>query len=329
MTSTSSPRPIKPCRKCGGTCPPCRPWRCKFGGGRSLEECANDIERTTQNRIQRVTLNLKHAIRAAGTQAPASKSEHVAVAEKSLSERSIVSSVCDAIMSTEITTRPIPIGSKKRWSIPTQPSDLESSHIFLAIAANPALIALSKAVLNEVVEMPEVPEITSLDDYYCIWPHTVHLTIQAFGKVRNVDIPTIANYCNTNLELIDPFYLNVNGMVHHEKLHSVGFKVEKGSVQALRGFKSNLSRASCMQSWVNKNFSWERYEPVFSVLHSRSLRKSNYTQAGAPLSRRSIEIILRRFAEMMHRQEVYPHRDIQLCLARSSTPTTFYKNLLE
>merc|ERR1719474_1060796 len=117
-------------------------------------------------------------------------------------------------------------------------------------------------------------------------------------------------------------------MVQHAKLQSIGFRVEKGSVQALREFKSNMSRASCMKRWVNKNFSWERYDPVFSVLHSRSLRKSRYTTGGASLSKRSIEIILRRFSEVRHMQEVYPQRDIQLCLGGSSTPTKFYKNVL-
>jgi len=331
MANAVSPRTItKPCRKCSGTCPPCRPWRCKFGKGRSLEECANDLEKTTQDQIQRVALNLKQAIKAETIKEPVSSSENVTEVQKSLSKENRMSSrVSDAIISPRIVTSAIPIGINQRCSLPAQPTNSESSHIFLAIAASPALIKHSEVVLNAVVQMPEVPEITSLQDYYCIWPHTVHLTIQAFGKVQNVDIPTIANYFNKNLELIDPFYLTVDGMVHHEKLHSIGFKVQKESIQALREFKSNLSKVSFMERWVKKRFNWERYVPVFSVLHTRSLRKSKYTRAGAPLSRRSIEIILSRFAKVTHRQEVYPKRDIQLCLAKSSTPTTFYKNLLE
>jgi len=326
-----SPRTLtKPCRKCSGTCPPCRPWRCKFGKGRSLEECANDLERTTQDQIQRVAMNLKQAIKAEMIKESVSWSENVTEVQKSLSKEGLISSgVSDAIISPRIVTGAAPIGLKRGCSIPAQPSNSECSHIFLAIAASPPLIKISEAILKTVVQMPEVPEITSFQDYYCIWPHTVHLTIQAFGKVQNVDIPTIANYLNKNLELISPFYLTVNGMVYHEKLHSIGFKVQKESVQALREFKSNLSRVSCMKRWVKKNFSWERYVPVFSVLHTRSLRRSKYTQAGVPLSRRSIKIILRRFVNVTHMQEVYPKRDIQLCLASSSTPTTFYKNLLE
>jgi len=337
MSSSLTPRATKSCRKCNGTCPPCRPWRCKFGKGRSLEEVANDLEKNTQDRIKRVTSNLKQALQAAGTTASAGSEENTIQVKESINKRSIVSPQAfdisqrnNAIISPRRSARSIsPRVNSQRLSIPAQPSDLECSHIFLAIAAHPTLIKYSEAVLNAVVQMPEVPEITSLEDYYCIWPHTVHLTIQAFGKVRNVEIPTIANYCNKNLELIDRFYLNVCGMFHHEKLHTIGFKVQKESIEALRLFKSNMLRSPWMRKWINKNFSWERYDPVFSVLHSRSVRKSSISKGGPPLSKRSIEIILAMFANVTHTQHVDPKRDIQLCLGRSSTQTTFYKNLLE
>jgi len=295
------------------------------------------LEKNSKDRIKRVTSNLKQAIKAAGNTASAGSKENTIQVKESKNERSTespqafeISQRNDGIISHQGSATNIPpAGINDRTSIPSQPSDLESSHIFLAIAAHPTLIKHSEAVLNAVVQMPEIPEITSLEDYYCIWPHTVHLTIQAFGKVRNVVIPTIAHYCNKNLELIDPFYLNVNGMVHHEKLHTVGFKVQKKSIEALRLFKSNMLRSPCLRRWVNKNFSWERYDPVFSVLHSRSVRKSSNTKGGPPLSKRSIEKILSMFANVTHVQDVYPQRDIQLCLGRSSTQTTFYKNLLE
>jgi hypothetical protein len=336
----------KSCRKCNGPCPPCRPWRCKFGKGRSLEECANELEKTTQDRIQRVTSNVKEAIKAAGTSTAASPIKNTIQVKKS--EEEIPSPELPVGRGQKCTTQAVktpprnnaiishqgfsgsisPAGINQRCSIPSEPSDLGSSLIFLAIAADATLVKYSEAILNTVVAMPEVPEINSLDDYHCIWPHTVHLTIQAFGKVRNVEIPTIANYCNKNLELINPFYLSVRGMVHHEKLHALGFNVLKESVEPLRLFKSNMLRNSCMKKWINKNFSWERYDPVFSVLHSRSIRRSS--QSGRPpLSKRSIEIIIRMFAGVMHMQEVYPQQDIQLCLGRSSTQSTFYKNLLE
>jgi len=330
MSSTAT----KSCRKCNGPCPPCRPWRCKFGKGRSLEECANELDKNTKDRIQRVTSNVKEAIKAAGTSTAAVPTKNTIQVKKS--EGEIASSKAVKMSKRKrknishqyIAGNFTPRGASQRNSIPSEPSDLESSLIFLAIAADPTLVKYSEAILNTVVAMPEVPEINSLDDYHCIWPHTVHLTIQAFGRVRNVEIPTIANFCNKNLELINPFYLSVRGMVHHEKLHALGFNVMKESIEPLRSFKSNMLRNSCMKKWINKNFSWERYDPVFSVLHSRSMRRSS--QSGRPpLSKRSIEIIINMFAGVMHMQEVYPRRDIQLCLGRSSTQTTFYKNLLE
>merc|ERR1719204_1502416 len=104
--------------------------------------------------------------------------------------------------------------------IPVQPTEPETSHIFLAIAADPLLVQYSKMVLNNVIEMPEIPEIISHQDSRCIWPHTVHLTIHSFGKVLNVDIPRVVDYCKKNIEVMEQFCLNITGMFHHQKLHT-------------------------------------------------------------------------------------------------------------
>merc|ERR1719445_1041775 len=126
---------------------------------------------------------------------------------------------------------------------PAQPMEPETSHIFLAIAADPLLVDYTAEVQREVVAMQDIPEIKSLDDSRCIWPHTVHLTIHSFGKVLNEDIPRIAQYSKENINVIEPFNLNIGGLFHHQKLHTVGFKVEKRTVEPLRHMKSN------MQAW--------------------------------------------------------------------------------
>jgi len=203
---------------------------------------------------------------------------------------------------------------------PVHPTEPETSHIFLAIAADPLLVQYSKMVLDKIIEMPEIPEITSLGDSRCIWPHTVHLTIHSFGKVLNVDIPRVADYCKKNIEVMEPFQLNIPGMFHHQKLHTIGFEVEKWTVEPLRQIKTNMSK------WFNKPMIWEAYTPVLSLVRTQSPRGAKFSCA--PFSKQSIDIILQTFGGVEYVQKVIPARDIQLCLARSSTETTFYKNLL-
>jgi len=147
--------------------------------------------------------------------------------------------------------------------------------------------------------------------------------------VSNSDIPLIASYCKESLKLIEPFHIEVNGLVHLDRTRTIGLKVKKQTIQGLHPFKSNILTSS-INKWVNKNFRWERYKPVFSVLQTRKHRTDSIAdESFIPLSPSSINHILQAFANVKHRQEVNPERDIQLCLARSSTKTTFYKNLFE
>merc|ERR550534_3042647 len=147
-------------------------------------------------------------------------------------------------VSTTNTSSGSPVMSEpwRQMPFPTQLTMRETSHIFLAIAADPALVQYSKTVLKHVTAMPEIPEINSLNDSRCIWPHTVHLTIHSFGKVLNMDIPRIADYCKANIEVIEPFQLNITGLFHHQKLCTIGYAVEKRTVEPIRLIKMNMSK---------------------------------------------------------------------------------------
>jgi len=343
MTSTSSSsNQTKICRKCNGTCPPCRPWRCKYGKARTLEECENDMQQSfgplnlkrstsaptikyassqkneSQNGIEKAiaALNIRKNVTTFRTGVPPGFSQASANNDETSSSPASSNST-----STGTNSR-IACQSNQRQMLPltAQPGEPETSHIFLAIAADPVLVQYSKMVLNNVMNMPEIPEITSLADSRCIWPHTVHLTIHSFGKVLNVDIPRVVDYCKKNIEVIDLFYLNITGMFHHQKLHTIGFEVEKRTVKPLRQMKSNMSK------WFNKPMIWDGYTPVLSLLRTQSPRGAKFSCA--PFSKQSIDIILQKFGGVEYVQKVKPERDIQLCLARSSTETTFYRNLL-
>jgi len=358
MASNSTHSPQKKiCRKCNGSCPPCRPWRCKFGKGRTLEECEEDMQKSVES------LRLKRSQSAPTTvytKTPTPKKESLNGIERALAALNLRNNVSSPpgipVRSTESSSdkscgAPPGFGhtitstdessSNTAWSnststgtvspltsqythrtmmpFPVQPME-PTSHIFLAIAADPLLVQYSKMVLDKIIEMPEIPEITSLGDSRCIWPHTVHLTIHSFGKVLNVDIPRVADYCKKNIEVMEPFQLNIPGMFHHQKLHTIGFEVEKWTVEPLRQIKMNMSK------WFNKPMIWEGYTPVLSLLRTQSPRGAKFSCA--PLCKQSIDIILQKFGGVEHMQKVIPARDIQLCLARSSTETTFYKNLL-
>lgn len=199
---------------------------------------------------------------------------------------------------------------------PPQP---ETSHVFLAIAADPALVNYSAEIQRDIVNLPEVPEITSLNDSRCIWPHTVHLTIHSFGKVLNADIPRIAEYSKENINVLEDFTLNIGGLFHHQRLHTVGFSVEKQTVEPLKQMKAN------MLTWFNKGNNWDMFTPVFSVLRTQTPRGAKFSCN--PLSKKSIDVIIEKFGNVKYTQKVQK-KDIQLCLARTSTETTFYKNLL-
>jgi hypothetical protein len=340
-TSSSSPR-NKICRKCNGTCPPCRPWRCKYGKARTLEECENDLSKSlgplTLKRSQSAPTNVhgsalknesnngiekalaalnigKNRSGSCGTSLPPGFSRAYANNDEATSSAA-------SSNSTSTGTNRITYQYNQRQVMPliTQPKEPETSHIFLAIEADLALVEYSKMLLNEVIHMPEIPEINSLGDSRCIWPHTVHLTIHSFGKVLNVDIPRVVDYCKKNIEVIELFSLNITGMFHHQKLHTIGFEVEKRTVEPLRQIKSNMSK------WFNKPMIWDGYTPVLSLLRTQSPRGAKFTCD--PVSKQSIDIILSRFGGIEYVQQVIPARDIQLCLARSSTETTFYRNLL-
>jgi len=366
-TSANSPRK-KICRKCSGSCPPCRPWRCKFGKGRTLEECEEDMQKSVESLTLRrsnsapITVYRSNAKPVSVDTSP-SKKESLNDMEKAIAALNLRNNVSvppgipvsstesssdkysgvppgfgHAIASNDETSSNTassntvspapgtssPLTSQHRHrqmtSLPAQPMEPGTSHIFLAIAADPVLVQYSKRVLDEIIEMPQIPEITSLDDSRCIWPHTVHLTIHSFGKVLNVDIPRVADYCKKNIDVLEPFQLSIPGMFHHQKLHTIGFEVEKWSVEPLRQIKTNMSK------WFNKPVNWEGFSPVLSLLRTQSPRGAKFSCA--PFSKQSIDIILQTFGRVEYVQKVIPARDIQLCLARSSTETTFYKNLL-
>jgi len=343
VPSTSSSN-VKICRKCHGTCPPCRPWRCKFSNGRTLEECEVDMQKSMTS----LTLNQKNSKLIAFKNGYAKKvkrefsslgnsvcgSQGILLSnEESCKITSEVSAVFqqhgsndDSSSSSGAFARNTAFNShavsQKHKHIPffRQLEDHETSHIFLSIAADPALVNYSKTVLSHVIPMPEVPEITSIHDVRCIWPHTIHLTIYHFGKVLNIDIPTIADYCKKNIEIIEPFHLHIKGMVHHEKLQAVGYAVEKETLEPLRQIKTNMAK------WFKKIMCWESYTPIMSILRTHS--RNGAKNPCVPLARDSIDTILQTFGGVQYAQEIIPERDIQLCIGSSSTETKFYKNIL-
>jgi len=343
VSSTTKPKKI--CRKCQGTCPPCRPWRCKYGKGRSLE----DLEKTfvgsyiqkRQSSSKRVplkhislglsSLSLRDDFRdpngtAMEDSSSSDKSFGGLTSSINLSGVATLSSSNEDSSSNGVSISNTSSGSpvkSQRWRqmpFPTQLTTQETSHIFLAIAADPAIVEYSKTVLRHVTAMPEIPEINSLNDSRCIWPHSVHLTIHSFGKVLNKDIARIADYCKQNIKVIEPFHLNITGLFHHTKLHTVGYGVEKRTAEPIRPIKTNMSK------WFNQGTNWNGYTPILSLVRTECPRGAKFSCA--PLSQQSINIILQRFGGVRYIQKVIPARDIQLCLARSSTETTFYKNLL-
>jgi len=348
MAATSSTtKPKKICRKCQGTCPPCRPWRCKYGKGRSLEECANELEKTCvggwiqkrslkKDSLKRISLGLSSlSLRndvndqngiVMEDSSSSDKSSRGLPSYRNLPGTATLSTSNEDSSSNGVSTTntssgsPVVLEPWQQMHIPTQLTMQETSHIFLAIAADPALVEYSKTVLRHVTASPEIPEIKSLNDSRCIWSHSVHLTIHSFGKVLNRDIPRIADYCKKNIEVIEPFHLNITGLFHHLKLHTVGYAVEKRTAEPIRPIKMNMSR------WFNQGTNWDGYTPILSVVRTQGPRGAKFSCA--PLSQQSINIILQRFGGVRYVQKVVPRRDIQLCLARSSTETTFYKNLL-
>lgn len=348
MATTSSTFSTKMCRKCQGKCPPCRPWRCKFSKGRSLEECGKSIcmdivntrekvrrtsseqilnpseEETIKHiRIVLSSLNPHNIFSAPNGTACSDKSNEILPTEGasslSISNRRF-SSI--RMSTTNISSRlgsPATSQHRRQISCPRQMIQNETSHIFLAIAIDPFLVEYSKTVLNHVIAMPEIPEINSLDDSRCIWPYSIHFTIHSFGKVLNAAIPSIADYSKKNIAVTEPFSLNITGMLHHQKLHTIGYAVEKQTVEPLLPIKMNMSK------WFKKGINWDGYNPIFSLVRTKCGRGAKNC---APLSEKSIKIILQKFGRVRYTQEVIPARDIQLCLARSSTKTSFYKNLL-
>lgn len=362
--ASSSPRslPKKICRKCKGSCPPCRPWRCSHIKSRSLEECENEMQKSKgpatlkrsasvpsnvyasspkkepPNDIEKALSALKLRDRGSpipekirGSPVPVKRtlaSEEVSSCNKIIgappgltqTSTSNDESSSNGASSGNNPTAASQSNQRQMLLYAPQPREPETSHIFLAIAADPLLVKYSKMILKHVTEMPEIPEISSLSNSRCIWPHTVHLTIHSFGKVYNVDIPRIADYCKKNIEVMEPFQLDITGMFHHQKLFTIGYEVDKQSVEPLRQIKMNMSK------WFDKGMSWEGYTPVLSILRTQSPRGAKFSCA--PFSQQSIDIILQKFGGVQYVQEVIPARDIQLCLARSSTETTFYKNLL-
>lgn len=353
MASTSTSSTLRICRKCNGACPPCRPWRCKFGKGRTLEECENDMQKNLRSpKLKRASsaptivyesspkkqsLNgIEKALAAltlrndAGGAEPGVEFSQVNTSgpppgfsnTPTCNEEASSSAASSNATSTGTISPLTPQYTHRQlMSFPVQQIEPETSHIFLAIAADPLLVQYSKMVLNNVIEMPEIPEIISHQDSRCIWPHTVHLTIHSFGKVLNVDIPRVVDYCKKNIEVMEQFCLNITGMFHHQKLHTVGFQVEKRTVEPLRQIKANMC------TWFSKPLIWEGYTPVLSLLRTQSPRGAKFSCA--PLSKQSIDTILHKFGGVEYKQKVIPIRDIKLCLARSSTETRFYKNLLE
>jgi len=352
--ASSSPRSLskKICRKCKGSCPPCRPWRCSYGKSRSLEECENDMQKVMGPlKLKRSSSvpndvyasfpkkeplnNLDKALTALSLR------NHVGISPGKSSQRregfssdknlgappgfnqtstSNDETSSNAASSGNNSNGAYQCSQRGMMPFPPQPMEPETSHIFLAIAADPMLVQYSKMILKHVTEMPDIPEISSLSDSRCIWPHTVHLTIHSFGRVYNTDISRIADYCKKNIEVMEPFHLHITGMFHHQKLFTIGYDVEKLTVEPLRQIKMNMSK------WFDRGMSWEGYTPVLSVLRTQSPRGAKFSCS--PFSQQSINLILQKFGGIKYVQEVIPARDIQLCLARSSTETTFYKNLL-
>jgi len=342
----------KICRKFKGSCPPCRQWRCCYGKSRSLEECQNDMpkyeglpklkrsssvpsdvhasfpKKEPPNDIDRAltALSLRNHVDTPPGIPPHKKGTYSS--EKNLAAppgfaRTSISN--DETSSNETSTGnnsndPYQCNQRGMMLFSPQPFEPETSCIFLAIAADPLLVQYSEMILKRVTETPEVPEISSLSDSRCIWPHTVHLTIHSFGKVYNTDISRIADYCKKNIEVMEPFNLHITGMFHHQKLFTIGYEVEKQTVEPLRQIKMNMSK------WFDRGMSWEGYTPVLSVLRTQSPRGAKFSCS--PFSQQSINLILQKFGGIEYVQDVIPKRDIQLCLARSSTETTFYKNLL-
>lgn len=352
------------CRKCQGPCPPCKPWRCKLQTSRrSLAELEKTMPATptSPSHFGRPGMPPMQRSASAYRQAGAPTTENI---EKALSQLNIAGEECEGGMDVPRLSRShsapnaFQAGGGRGWksngytkrfnnnrdqfspnygytqagggyhpnftdhaSLPPpmlQPQP-ETSHVFLAIAADAPLVKYCATIQKGVVDMPEVPELKTLDDSRCIWPHTVHLTIHSFGKVLNCDIPRIAEYCRQNINVIEPFNLNIGGLFHHQKLYTVGFKVEKKSVEPLRQMKSN------MQAWFNKGNNWDGFTPIFSVLRTQTPRGAKFSCQ--PLSKKSIDTIIAKYGAVKYIQQVNP-ADIQLCLARSSTETTFYKNLL-
>jgi len=349
----SSPRSLskKICRKCKGCCPPCRPWRCSHIKSRTLEECQNDLTKSAPptmkrasslptdvyasfpnkeplNDIDKALTALKLRDRGSAPPGMSILGEEASSSDKSLGAPPGLTQTSTS--NDETSSNAASIGNnataayhnstRRMMPFSPQPMEPETSHIFLAIAADPLLVQYSKMILDHVTNMPEVPEISSLSDSRCIWPHTVHLTIHSFGKVYNGDIPRIADYCKKNIEVMEPFQLQITGMFHHQKLFTIGYEVEKQTVEPLRQIKMNMSK------WFDKGMSWDGYTPVLSVLRTQSPRGAKFSCA--PFSQQSIDLILQKFGGVEYVQEVIPVRDVQLCLARSSTETTFYKNLL-
>lgn len=71
---------------------------------------------------------------------------------------------------------------------------------------------------------------------------------------------------------------------------------------------------------------WDSFIPVMSLVRTHARYGDKYSNV--PVGRESINVILQNFGGVQYSQGVIPERDIQLCLAKSSTTTTFYKNLL-
>jgi len=351
--ASNPPRSLskKICRKCKGSCPPCRQWRCSYGKSRSLEECETDMQKMKGppklkrsssvpsdvyasfpmkeplNNIDKAltALSLRNHVSAPLGRPP--QKEEAYSSDKNLAAPpgfTQTSTSNDETSSNAASTGNNSNGAyqcnQRMMPFPHQPMEPETSHIFLAIAADPLLVQYSEMILKHVTEMPEIPEISLLSDSRCIWPHTVHLTIHSFGKVYNTDISRIADYCKKNIEVMESFHLHITGMFHHQKLFTIGYEVEKQTVEPLRQIKMNMSK------WFDRGMSWEGYTPVLSVLRTQSPRGAKFSCS--PFSQQSINLILQKFGGIEYVQEVIPARDIQLCLARSSTETTFYKNLL-
>jgi len=336
MAPTSGTTSNKNCRKCKGSCPPCRPWRCKYVKGRSLQDCCNDFETNQvkshasskqKNSQPIITPSKNESLKDIGVVLSSLRLSNDSSEPTSSDKSSGALLAFEETSSNRITRKntsrfrsPKSTQHRKMLPFPVQMKEPDTSHIFLAIAADPLLVEYSKTVLKHVIAMPEIPEINSRNDSRCIWSHSVHLTIHSFGKVLNRDIPRIAEYCRKNIEVIAPFDLNITGLLHHQRLHTIGYTVEKRSVEPLRQIKMNLS------TWFKKGTNWDWYTPILSLLRTKGPPGAKFSCK--PISERSINIILQKFGNIRYFQNVIPCKNIQLCLARSSTATSFYKNLL-